>query len=86
MDTPVPVLLIIDLKGGQDSQFNFGSIAVLLNRADDFHGHILVAVFVIGLNDFTKCTLTKKSNDLICLLLVLCRCVQVIRETTYISL
>lgn len=65
MDTAVPVLLVVRLQGGENSELDLAGVTVLLYRADDLNGNIFVASLVSGLHYFTKGTLTKEFDHLI---------------------
>jgi len=66
MNTFVPVLCVVVLKGRQDSQLDPRRITVFLDRPDDFDSTTSPLFSVISFDYFAECPLTKESGDFIC--------------------
>lgn len=66
MYTSVPVLLVVGFQCLENTQFDSGSISVLLNCTNDLNCDQLVSLAVASLNDFAECTLAKEFNHLVC--------------------
>ena len=66
MNAAISVLLVICFERRQNSKLYPGGIAIFLNGSNDLDGDGLAASTVMGLHDFTKCSLAEQTIDLIC--------------------
>jgi hypothetical protein len=59
MNAAIPVLFVISLEGGENSQFYPRCITIFLHGSNNFDSDLLVASAVISLDNFSESALTK---------------------------
>lgn len=65
MDAAVPVLFIVGLEGGEDSELDLAGVTVLLHRPNDLDGDVFVTLLVSGLHDLAESSLAEEFDHLI---------------------
>jgi len=59
------VVRVIARQGRQNSQFDFTSVAILLNCSDNFNGAIALFLPIVTLDNFAKGPLSKQTCNFI---------------------
>lgn len=65
MNASISVGGIVGLEGSKDAEFDAGSIAILLDGANNLDGDGLVSTTVAGLDDLAKGALAEQTADFI---------------------
>jgi hypothetical protein len=65
VDALVSVCFVVESKCGKDAQFDAASIAIFLNRSDDFDSTFRSLFLIECLNNLSKGTLTEELDDIV---------------------